>query len=209
MDKPQNPYPEFVPDEASGEKVEGNWHIIWQEGADARAPEINELTKRVEYWREKCYNNTMSAKKSGYDDAKLEFKTLAEGARERIAKRLAFQTLCEGSTNIFPNEEGCWNWVISNGYRLEYLDEADQILLIVGALVEEGIAKAKEEGFLNALDTIPESTAIAIREARKDGTKEVLNSLKMINSESPDVKDFELRVLDLMAELEVKLREVK
>ncbi len=56
--------------------------------------------------------------------------------REKIAKRLAYQTL-----DGLGNEEATWQWVIDNGFEQEYLDKADQIL----AFIKKAGYKSPEE----------------------------------------------------------------
>jgi excinuclease UvrABC ATPase subunit len=43
-------------------------------------PAIDELEKKVGYWQEKCFNDTMSAKKSGWDDATIHWKSKIDEA---------------------------------------------------------------------------------------------------------------------------------
>ena len=42
----------------------------------------------INYWREKCYNDTMSAKKSGYDDAIKMNEAIVKAEREKTLREI-------------------------------------------------------------------------------------------------------------------------
>jgi len=44
--------------------------------------------KKIEYWREKCWNDTMSAKKSGWDDAEKWFKSKCQDRVDKLLKEI-------------------------------------------------------------------------------------------------------------------------
>ena len=57
----------------------------------------------MEYWREKCYNDTMSAKKSGWDDCRKFYKTKMAALFEEIEKNILWEDTFGRTLGIAPS----------------------------------------------------------------------------------------------------------
>jgi hypothetical protein len=80
--------------------------------------------KQIEYWREKCFNDTMSAKKSGWDDCeksiKAQLKAEIEGIENPYRDENIEERVYEGSiiykqkgVNNHRDNIGCWRELAS------------------------------------------------------------------------------------------------